>query len=154
MPVRRATKSRSLKNAAKAGAPPLPPPPPMPASFPNIRSSGLFSTPKDAKYLDWAVINGGIIGHWIRVTIYECPVGAGKIAIAGPTAVFLNATFTAHETMPLSGGKPDRKSVYYEVIVEDEDLRFHPSVQLFRKYPTEVIAGTLITPGDFTQTAT
>jgi hypothetical protein len=43
-------------------------------------------------------------------------------------------------------------SVYYEVVVEDEDMRMQPSVQLFRAYPGDVIAGTLITPGDFGQT--
>jgi hypothetical protein len=99
-------------------------------------------------------MNGGIIGHWIRVKVYKCPVGAAKIAIAGPTAVFLEATFAAHEAVSLGGGKPDRRSVYYEVVVEDEDMRMHPSVQLFRKYPADVIAGTLITPGDFGQTVT
>jgi hypothetical protein len=99
-------------------------------------------------------MNGGIIGHWIRVKVYKCPVGAAKIAIAGPTAVFLDAMVAAHEAVALSAGQPDRRSVYYEVVVEDEDMRMHPSVQLFRKYPTDVIAGTLITPGDFTQTVT
>ncbi len=114
----------------------------------------MFSAPRGAKFIDWTVMNGGIIGHWIRVKVYKCPVGAAKTAIAGPTAVFLDATAAAHEAVSLSAGKPDRRSVYYEVVVEDEDLRMHPSVQLFRKYPTDVIAGTLITPGDFTQTVT
>ncbi|MGH9930962.1 MAG: hypothetical protein ACREA9_17275 [Pyrinomonadaceae bacterium] len=86
-----ARKSLSLASRGSVigmGAPPpTPPPPPMPSSFPNARSSGLFSAPKDAGF-----------------------------------------------------------------IVEDEDMRMHPSVQLFRKYPTDVIAGTLITPGDFAQT--
>jgi hypothetical protein len=121
----------------------------MPASFPNARSSGLFSAPKDAKFIDWAVMNGGIVGHWIRVKVYKCPAGAAKVAIAGPTAVFLDARVAAHEAVSLSA---DRRSVYYEVVVEDEDLRMQPSVQLFRKYPGDVIAGTLITPGDFAQT--
>ena len=97
-------------------------------------------------------MNGGIIGHWIRVKVYRCPVGAAKIAIAGPTAVFVEATFAAHEAVLI--GAAERRSVYYEVVVEDEDMRMHPSVQLFRKYPTDVIAGTLITPGDFGQTVT
>ena len=96
-------------------------------------------------------MNGGIVGHWIRVKVYKCPVGAAKIAIAGPTAVFLGPMVAAHEAVLIS---PDRRSVYYEVVVEDEDMRMHPSVQLFRKYPTDVIAGTLITPGDFAQTVT
>jgi len=74
--------------------------------------------------------------------------------IAGPTAVFLDATVAAHETVSLAGGRPDRKSVYYEVVVEDEDMRMHPSVQLFQKYATDVIPGTLIAPGDFGQTVT
>ena len=126
-----------------------PAPPPMPASFPNARSSGLFSAPCDAKYIDWSVMNGGIVGHWIRVKVYKCPVGAPKIAVAGPTAVFLDARVAAHEAVLLGA---ERRSVYYEVVVEDEDMRMHPSVQLFRKYPTDVIAGTLITPGDFGQT--
>jgi hypothetical protein len=121
----------------------------MPASFPNARSSGLFSAPKDAKLIDWAVMNGGIVGHWIRVKIYKCPVGAAKVAIAGPTAVFLEARFAAHGAVSLT---PGYSSVYYEVVVEDEDMRMQPSVQLFRAYPGDVIAGTLITPGDFAQT--
>jgi hypothetical protein len=97
-------------------------------------------------------MNGGIIGHWIRVKVYKCPVGAVKIAIAGPTAVFLGARVAAHEAVPIGPARPNHTSVYYEVVVEDEDMRMHPSVQLFRQYPTNVIAGTLITPGDFGQT--
>ena len=54
----------------------------------------------------------------------------------------------------VQAANPDRGSVYYEVVVEDEDLSMHPSVQLFRKYPTDMIAGTLIAPGDFVQTQT
>ncbi len=94
-------------------------------------------------------MNGGIVGHWIRATVYKCPVGAAKIAIAGPTAVFLDARFAAHGGVSLTAAY---RSVYYEVVVEDEDMRMQPSVQLFRKYPADVIAGTLITPGDFGQT--
>ena len=109
----------------------------------------MFSAPKDATFIDWAVMNGGVVGHWIRVTIFKCPVGATKVAIAGPTAVFLNARVAAHEAVLLNA---DRGSVYYEVVVEDEDMRMQPSVQLFRRYPSDVIAGTLITPGDFAQT--
>ena len=109
----------------------------------------MFSAPKDARFIDWAVMNGGIVGHWIRVKVYKCPVGAPKVAIAGPTAVFLDARVAAHEAVSLSA---DCRSVYYEVVVEDEDMRMQPSVQLFRRYPADVIAGTLITPGDFGQT--
>lgn len=152
MPVRKSSNRISRGSVIGMGAPPpTPPPPPMPSSFPNARSSGLFSTPKDACFIDWAVMNGGIVGHWIRVRVFKCPVGAAKIPIAGPTAVFLDATVAAHDAVSIT---PDRRSVYYEVVVEDEDMRMHPSVQLFRKYPTDVIAGTLITPGDFTQTVT
>ena len=109
----------------------------------------MFSAPKDVRFIDWAVMNGGIVGHWIRVKVYKCPVGAPKVAIAGPTAVFLDARVAAHEAVSLSA---DCRSVYYEVVVEDEDMRMQPSVQLFRRYPADVIAGTLITPGDFGQT--
>ena len=157
MPIGKISRSKLAKRALIAGIripPATPPPPPMPANFPNKRSSGVFSAPKDATHLDWVVLNGGGGPHWIRVTVFKCPVGAAKIAIAGPTAVYLDMTFTAHEAVPLSGGKPDHKSVYYEVLLEDEDAYMHPSVQVFRKYPTELIAGTLITPGDFVQTST
>lgn len=146
MPAKRSSKSKSNAVTRGAGASP---PPPMPASFPNARSSGLFSAPKDAKYIDWTVMNGGIVGHWIRVKIYKCPVGATKIAIAGPTAVFLDARVAAHGGVSLNA---NNCSTYYEVVVEDEDMRMHPSVQLFRSYATDVVAGTLITPGDFGQT--
>jgi hypothetical protein len=155
MPIRKSANLKTRGSVIGMGAPPPPaPPPPMPSSFPNARSSGLFSAPKEARFIDWTVMNGGIIGHWIRVRVYKCPVGAPKIPIAGPTAVFLDAIVAAHEAVSITGGKPDRRSVYYEVVVEDEDMRMHPSVQLFRKYPTDVIAGTLITPGDFGQTVT
>ena len=150
MTAKRSSVSKSAAvTRGGGGPPPAPPPPPMPANFPNARSSGLFSAPKDARFIDWAVMNGGIVGHWIRVTIFRCPVNATKVAIAGPTAVFLDARVAAHEAVALSA---DGRSVYYEVVVEDEDMRMQPSVQLFRKYPADVIAGTLITPGDFGQT--
>lgn len=148
MPARRTTSRRNARGVPiRAGGAP----PPPPANFPNKRSSGVFSAPADATAIDWAVINGGGGPHWIRVTVSRCPVGAPKIAIAGPTSVFLDTTRTTHLAVPLSARN---KCVYYEVLVEDEDLQMHPSVQLFRKYPTEVIAGTLITPGDFVQTGT
>src|SRR5260370_1380445 len=143
MTAKRSSVSRSGAVTRGGGGPR--PPPPMPASFPNARSSGLFSMPKEAHYIDWAVMNGGIIGHWIRVTVYKCPVGALKVSIAGPTAVFLDARFASHEAVYLG---VQYGIVYYEVVVEDEDMRMQPSVQLYRKYP-DVIAGTLITPGDF-----
>lgn len=144
------TKRAGIAISPGLGSVPGPPPPPMPASFPNKRSSGLFSAPKEVKYIDWAVVNGNIgTGHWIRVTVYKCLVGAAKSAIAGPTAVFLPPAVTAHLAVLLTAGN---KSDYYEVVIEDEDLMLHPSVQLFRKYPSNVIAGTLIPAGDFVQT--
>ena len=136
--------------SSRLGGVPGPPPPPMPASFPNKRSSGLFSAPKGTKDIDWSVVNGNIgTGHWIRVTVYKCPVGAAKSPIAGPTPVFLAPSVTTHLAVHLTAGT---KSDYYEVVIEDEDLMMHPSVQLFRKYPGDVIAGTLIPAGDFVQT--
>lgn len=155
MPLKKSSNPGTRGSVIGMGAPPpASPPPPMPSSFPNARSSGLFSAPKDAGFTDWTVMNGGIVGHWIRVRVYKCLVGAAKIPIAGPTAVFLDVMVAAHEAVPLSGGRPERRGVYYEVVVEDEDMRMHPSVQLFRKYPADLIAGTLITPGDFAQTVT
>ena len=133
------------------GLPPGPPPPPPPANYPNKRSTGPFSAPQDTQFIDWAVLNGGGTGHWIRVTVFKCPVGAAKIPIAGPTQAFLPSTFLTHLAVPLTA---ERRSVYYDVLFEDEDLNMHPSVQLFRKYPTDVIAGTLIPAGDLTQTQT
>ena len=123
-----------------------PPPPPMPADFPNKRSSGIFSAPKKAMSIDWTALNGNAMtSHWIRVTVYRCPVGATKVAIAGPTAFFLDPKVSAHQEVPLPGNHSD----YYEVFFEDEDLNINPSVQLFRKYPDDVIEGSLIAPGDF-----
>ena len=127
--------------------PPGPPPPPPPADYPNKRSTGPFSAPQDATAIDWAVLNGGGTGHWIRVTVFRCPVGAVKIPIAGPTQTFLPSKVTSHLTVTLNA---DRRSVYYDVLFEDEDLMMHPSVQLFRKYPTDLIAGTRIPSGDLT----
>jgi hypothetical protein len=128
-----------------------PPPPPEPSDFPNKRSSGPFTAPKDATFLDWAVLNGGGYPHWIRVTVHKCPIGAAKIIIAGPTSVYLNSKFTAHLTVPLNGASCGD---YYEVFCEDEDLAMHPSVQLFRVYPQDLITGSLIPTGDFVQTQT
>ena len=142
----------SARTAVTRGLPPPGPPPPAPpADYPNKRSTGPFSAPQDATAIDWAVLNGGGTGHWIRVTVFRCPVGAVKIPIAGPTQTFLPSKVTAHLTVTLNA---DRRSVYYDVLFEDEDLMMHPSVQLFRKYPTDLIAGTLIPAGDLTQTQT
>ncbi len=142
---------KTTKKVKRSGTASPPPPPPV---FPNKRSSGVFSASRNVTAIDWAVINGGSYPHWIRVTTYKCPVGAAKIVIAGPTAVYLNPTVTAHESVAVTGGTPDHRSTYYEVVVEDEDLNLHPSVQLFCKYPTDVAAGWLIPPGDFVQTQT
>ena len=149
MAAKQPGRSASAKRPVAMGVPPGAPPPP--ASYPNKRSTGPFSAPKDAKVIDWAVLNGGGIGHWIRVTVFRCPVGAAKTPIAGPTQTFLPSTFTAHQAVPLTASA---RCVYYDVLFEDEDLNMHPSVQLFRSYPADLIAGTLIPAGDLTQTQT
>lgn len=157
MPTRKTSAGRLTKGGRSLrgiGGPPPSPPPPEPASYPNKRSSGPFTAPKDARYLDWAVLNGGGIGHWIRVTVHKCTVGAAKIIIAGPISKYLDSKSTAHLAVALTGGKPDRRGDYYEVLCEDEDLSMHPSAQLFRNYPDDLIAGTLIPSGDFVQTQT
>lgn len=149
MAAKRSSARPSVRTGVVRGFTPGPPPPPAPANYPNKRSTGPFSASQDATAIDWAVLNGGSVGHWIRVTVFRCPVGAVKVPIAGPTQAFLPVAVTAHLAVPLVG---DHRSVYYDVLFEDEDLMMHPSVQLFRKYPTDVIAGTLIPAGSLTQT--
>ena len=123
-------------------------------SFANKMSSGLFSLPANAKSVDWAVMNGGVIAQQFRVTVFKCGIGAAKVPVSpGPLTETINPGFTFHNANSVGAGKPFVPGFYYEVVIENNDTRLHPMVEIWQDSGGTVIPGTLIPSGVWVQTA-
>jgi len=125
-----------------------------PPSFANKLSSGLFSLPANAKSVDWAVLNGGVIAQQFRVTVFKCGIGSAKVPVPpGPLTETINPGFTFHNANSVGPGKPFAAGFYYEVVIENNDTRLHPMVEVWQDFGGTVIPGTLIPSGVWVQTA-
>ncbi len=121
-------------------------------TFSNHRSSGIFSLPANAKSVDWAVLNSRPDARQVRVTVFRCPVGAPKVAVApGPVTVNIPGRSATHNANSVGAGLPFSPGQYYEVYVEDNDLGVHPTVQVWQDLGNTAIPGTRIGPDGFVQ---
>jgi hypothetical protein len=113
-----------------------------------ILSSGPFSLPAGAQSVDWAVVNDSSGSQTIRVTVYKCGLGEAKTAVApGAIEMTLGPGFSTHNAN--SVGSVFSLGFLYEVVVETNDKRTLPCVQVWQDHSGTVIAGTLIPAGNF-----
>jgi hypothetical protein len=121
-------------------------------TFSNTRSSGLLSIPANAKSVDWAIVNNRPDARKVRVTVYRCPIGQPKVAVApGPLVVTIPGRSATHNANSVGVGKPFVPGFYYEIVVEDNDAIVHPSVDIWQDFGGTVIPGTRIGPDGFVQ---
>lgn len=119
-------------------------------AYKHVLSSGLFLLPGNAASVDWVVVNNSPNAQTFRVTIYECGLGTLKTAVApGPLESTLQPGFTIHNANSIGLGDPFQLGHYYEVVVEIQDLKLMPSVQVWEDNGGTVIPGTTILPGNF-----
>lgn len=118
--------------------------------FKYALSSGLFSLPGNAVSVDWAVVNNSPGSEQIRVTVYQGSVGAAKTAVApGAVTMTLQPGYVTHNANSVGANGPFRHGFYYEVVVEANDRRVLPMVNVWSDTGNTLIPGTLITAGQF-----
>lgn len=113
-------------------------------------SSGLFSLPGNAASVDWAVVNNSPGAQQIRVTVYQCGSGVAKTPIApGPVTVTVQPNFVTHNANHVSANGPFKHGFYYEVVLETNDRRVLPMVNVWSDNGGTLIPGTAVTARDF-----
>ena len=110
-------------------------------------SSGAFSLPAGAASVDWNVLNGTDQPQPLRVSVFNWPIGARRVRLApGPVELTLDPWTATHNANSVEPGFP------IEVVVQVNDLKILPTVEVWQDLGGTVIAGTRIGPGDFVRT--
>jgi hypothetical protein len=111
-------------------------------------SSGLFGLPAAAKSVDWIVMNDTLNQQSVRVTVFKAPVGQPKSQLApGPIELTLAPSTSAHNANAVGAVFPAGMPI--EVLVETNDRRVLPTVEVWQDAGGTVIAGTRIGPREF-----
>lgn len=119
-----------------------------PGVYTYALSSGPFSLPAGAQSVDWVVLNDSAASQTVRVTVYKCGLGTTKTAVApGAIEMTLAPGSTTHNAN--SVGTVFSMGFIYEVVVETNDKRTLPCVEIWQDHGGTVIAGTLIPAGSF-----
>jgi len=113
-------------------------------------SSGAFGLPAGARSVDWMVLNNTGTEQPIRVTVFAAPVGSPKHQLPpGPVEVDLPARTLTHNANSVGPGEPFEPGMPVEIVVQCNDLRVLPTVEVWSNFGATVIAGTHISPRDF-----
>jgi len=113
-----------------------------PRRFRNRYTTGPFLLPQDSGSLDWALLNNDTTPQKARVTVFQCPVGAVKIALPpGPLVVTLQPNESTHNANTYPEG------FAYEVQVECNSKLLFPYVSVWPANFGVVIPGTGINSG-------
>lgn len=112
-------------------------------------SSGLFSLPRGAKSVDWAIVNNSTTTQQFRVTVYRFG-SSEKVPLApGPVTNTLAPRHSFHNANSVGPQEPFTIGRDFEVVLEVNSLRVLPSVEVWIDHGNTVIPGTLIGPGQF-----
>jgi hypothetical protein len=128
----------------------------QPAPAPRYRhgfSSGVFGLPSSASVVDWVVLNNSTTEQTIRVTLYQADFNARKSPVdpPGPMTLTIEPGVTSGRAYSVGVQGELHVGRYYELVVEMDDPRLLPSVQIWDTPGATVIAGTLIPPGAFVE---
>ena len=128
----------------------------QPAPAPRFRhgfSSGVFGLPSNARVVDVVVLNNSTIDQTVRVTLYQADFNARKVPVdpPGPLTLTLEPGITSGRAYSVGVNAELKVGRYYELVVEMDDARLLPSVQVWDTEGATVIPGTLIPPGAFVE---
>jgi hypothetical protein len=113
-------------------------------------SSGTFALPTGAKSVDWIVLNDSPNPQQIRVTVYKVLIGTPKTVVPpGPITSTVAPNSATHNAN--SVGSVFNIGGTYEVVVETNDARVLPSVDVWSTAGAVIIPGTHLSPRDFSE---
>lgn len=124
-----------------------------PSTYRYVLSSGPFGLPANAHSVDWKALNDSPVSQSVRVTVYNVRIGMAKTPVVppGPRTYTLQPSFATHNANGVGAGKPFSVGGTYEVVVELNDRRVLPIVEVWSNSANTVIAGTRLSPQDFTE---
>jgi hypothetical protein len=116
-------------------------------------SSGVFGLPSNARVVDWVVLNNSTTPQTLRVTLYQTDFNALKAPVdpPGPMTMTIEPGVTSGRAYSVGANAELHVGRYYELVVETDDARLLPSVQVWDTGGATVIPGTLIPPGAFVE---
>ena len=124
--------------------------PTSPSPYTNVISSGPFGLPSNARSVDWFVVNDSPDSQIVRVTVYRLGIGIAKTPVPpGALTITLLPNYSSHNANNVSATGPFRVGEMYEVVVELNDKRVLPSVDVWRLANATIIPGTHLSPQDF-----
>jgi hypothetical protein len=119
-------------------------------TFQYTLTTGVFGIPGGAQVIDWMLLNDSDVDQAYRVTVYSCPVGVPKQVVPpGPLEDTLSPGTYTHNGGDIGTGTPFRPAIPVEVVVEVNDYRMLPTVEIWSDQGATIIAGTRIGPGQF-----
>lgn len=120
------------------------------STYSHVLSSGTFALPTGAKSVDWMVLNDSPNPQQIRVTVYKVLIGTTKTVVPpGPTTSTVAPNSATHNAN--SVGTVFTIGGTYEVVVETNDKRVLPSVDVWSTTGAVIIPGTHLSPADFSE---
>ena len=123
------------------------PPPPV---FTSVLATGPFGLPTEARSVDWSLVNEAPDTQVVRVTVWQLNLlGPKSKTSTGSVLLRLAPGGTIHDANPVGTSRSFRAGTYYEVIVEMNDRRVLPAVEVWSDNQGTVIAGTRIGPTQF-----
>lgn len=107
-------------------------------------TTGPFLLPENSGSLDWTLLNNDTTQQRARVTVFQCPVGAVKTAMApGALTVTIDPGRNTHNANEYTEG------FAYEVQVECDSQLIFPYVSVWPGHFGVVIPGTGINSGSW-----
>ena len=122
-----------------------------PPAYAHMLSSGTFILPPNAHSVDWVLLNDSPTPQSVRVTVYKVLIGVPKTAVGGAVATTIQPNSATHNANGVSSTGIFRFGMTYEVVVEVNDLRVLPAVDVWSQSSAQLIPGTHINPREFSQ---
>jgi hypothetical protein len=125
-------------------------PSPSAQSSQYVLSSGPFKLPANASSVGWFIVNDSPDSQIVRVTVYRLRIGLPKTAVApGTVTRVIQSLHSFHNANAVGTGGPFSLGNSYEVVVELDDKRVLPTVDVWATSNGVIVAGTHISPQDF-----
>jgi hypothetical protein len=107
-------------------------------------TTGPFELPQNPGSLDWVLLNNDVTPQSARVTVFQCSIGAAKIALPpGPLVVTLQPGTSTHNANTYPAG------FIYEVQVECDSRLVFPYASVWPANFGVIIPGSQTSAGAF-----
>jgi hypothetical protein len=116
--------------------------------YSHVLSSGSFALPNGAKVLDCLVLNDSPNAQQVRITLYKVLINVPKTIVGSPFTTTIPANSSTHNSFTVGTNVPVGET--FEAVVEMNDTRVLPVIDVWSASMPVIIPGTHLSPRDFT----